>query len=200
MAKVKMPRKSISLDMTAMCDMAFLLLTFFILTATMKPDDPVIVDTPSSVSDIKLPDSDILTISIDKDGKVFFGVDGQFVRESVIQSMAKKYGATLSPAQIHEYSLLSAVGSPMSQIGQLLSMKASERNKVKQIGIPCDSVNNELRDWIAYARYANTKLRIAIRGDQDANYSVAKTVIQTLQDQNINKFNFITNLEAKPKK
>ena len=106
-----MPRKSISLDMTAMCDMAFLLLTFFILTATMKPEDPVPVDTPSSVSDIKLPDSDILTVSIDPEGKVFFGVDGQYVREQVIQSMAKKYGATLTPAQIHEYSLLPAVGN-----------------------------------------------------------------------------------------
>lgn len=198
-----MPRKSISLDMTAMCDMAFLLLTFFILTATMKPDDPVIVDTPSSVSDIKLPDTNILTISIDKEGRVFFGVDGQFVRESVVQSMAKKYGATLSPEQIHEYSLLSAVGTPMNQIGQLLSMKNSQRQKVKQSGIPCDTTSNdsnELYYWIYYSRYADTKLRIAIRGDAGADYNVAKTVIATLQKQNINKFNFITNLEERPKK
>ena len=199
MPKVKMNRKSISLDMTAMCDMAFLLLTFFMLSTKFKPDEPVVVDTPSSVSEIKLPDADIMTIAIDKQGQVFFGVDGQFTREAMLQEMGKKYGIAFTPAQIHEFSLMSAFGVPLAQLPQLLSMKNSERTKVKQPGIPVDSATNELRDWIAYARYANTKMRIAIRGDQESNYEVAKKVIATLQDQNINKFNLITDLEERPK-
>ena len=96
MSKVKVPRKSTSVDMTAMTDVAFLLLTFFMLATKFKPDEPVIVDTPSSISEIKLPESDIMLLTIDKDGRVFFGIDGllligrqfhqkEFLRPSIAQ-------------------------------------------------------------------------------------------------------------------
>jgi biopolymer transport protein ExbD len=66
MPKIKVPRKNISLDMTAMCDMAFLLLTFFMLTTKFKAQEAIVVDMPSSVSEIKLPENDIMVISVDK--------------------------------------------------------------------------------------------------------------------------------------
>ena len=69
MPKVKVPRKSTSVDMTAMTDVAFLLLTFFMLATKFKPDEPVVVDTPSSISEIKLPESGIMQITIDKQGR-----------------------------------------------------------------------------------------------------------------------------------
>jgi biopolymer transport protein ExbD len=72
MPRVKIPRKSTSIDMTAMCDVAFLLLTFFILTAKPKVEDPVPVDTPGSASQVLLPESDIATLTIGGKGKVFF--------------------------------------------------------------------------------------------------------------------------------
>lgn len=199
MPQVKIKRKSIALDMTAMCDMAFLLLTFFILTAQFKPEEAVIVDTPNSVSDVPLPDNDILTINIRKDGAVFFGVDGQFTRLKMLESMATKYNIQFTDAQKQQFSLMANFGVPMAQLPGLLSLENSKRNKVFQSGIPCDSANNELRDWLAYARYANTKFRIAVKGDRNSNTKVAKIVIATLQEQNINKFNFITGLKAKPK-
>ena len=199
MPQVKIKRKSIALDMTAMCDMAFLLLTFFILTAQFKPEEAVIVDTPNSVSDVPLPDNDILTINIRKDGAVFFGVDGQFTRLKMLESMSAKYNIHFSDAQKQQFSLLANFGVPMAQLPGLLSLENSKRNKVFQSGIPCDSAINELRDWLAYARYANTKFRIAVKGDRNSNTKVAKEVIKTLQEQNINKFNFITGLKAKPK-
>lgn len=199
MGKVKIPRKSISLDMTAMCDMAFLLLTFFILTAQFKAEDPVVVDTPASISDTKLPDRDIMTISIDKKNRVFFGIDGQFDREKMLEFIAGQYKIGFTPNEIREFSLLSSFGVPLGNLKQLLNMKNADRNRLEQPGIPCDSVGNELKDWVAYARYANPKLRITIKGDVDSDYEVVGKVIATLQDQNINKFNLITDMKAKPK-
>jgi len=197
MSKVKIPRKSVSLDMTAMCDMAFLLLTFFILTAKFKPDDPVVVDTPASISDVKLPESNIMTISIDRQDKIYFGIDGQFDREKMLEFVAGKYKVGFTPEEIKQFSLLSSFGVPVGNMRQLLATK--DKSKIQQPGIPCDSVNNELTDWIAYARYANPKLRITIKGDVNSSYQVVGQVIKTLQDQNINKFNLITDLKAVPK-
>lgn len=199
MGKVKIPRKNISLDMTAMCDMAFLLLTFFILTAQFKAEDAVIVDTPASISDTKLPDRDIMTISIDKKSRIFFGIDGQFDRERMLEFIAGQYKVGFTPDEIKEFSLLSSFGVPLGNLRQLLNLKNADRNRLEQPGIPCDSAANELKDWIAYARYANPKLRITIKGDVDASYDVVGRVISTLQDQNINKFNLITDMKAKPK-
>jgi biopolymer transport protein ExbD len=197
MSKVKIARKSIALDMTAMCDMAFLLLTFFILTAKFKADDPVVVDTPASISDVKLPDKDIMTIAIDKQNRVYFGIDGQFDREKMLEFVAGKYKVGFTPDEIKQFSLLSSFGLPIGNLRQLLATK--DKAKFPQMGIPCDSAQNELTDWVAYARYANPKLRITIKGDVDANYETVGKVIKTLQDQNINKFNLITNMKAKPK-
>jgi biopolymer transport protein ExbD len=123
MSKVKIPRKSVSLDMTAMCDMAFLLLTFFILTAKFKPDDPVVVDTPASISDVKLPESNIMTISIDRDDKVYFGIDGQFDREKMLEFVAGKYKVGFTPEEIKQFSLLSSFGVPIGNMRQLLATK-----------------------------------------------------------------------------
>jgi len=197
MSKVKIARKSISLDMTAMCDMAFLLLTFFILTAKFKADDPVVVDTPASISDVKLPDKDIMTIAIDKQNRVYFGIDGQFDREKMLEFVAGKYKVGFTQEEIKQFSLMSSFGVPIGNMRQLLGSK--EKGKFLQTGVPCDSAQNELTDWVAYARYANPKLRITIKGDVDANYETVGKVITTLQDQNINKFNLITNMKAKPK-
>lgn len=198
-----MNRKGISLDMTAMCDVAFLLLTFFILTTKFKPEDPVVVEMPSSVSDTKLPDNDIMTITIDKDGAVFFGIDGQFNRDAMLENMLRSYNVPFTDKQRKEFSLLSTFGVPIEYLPEYLNVSNSDKERwLKQRpqvkGIPIDSANNQLRDWVVNARYANTKYRIAIKGDGKSDYKVIKRVIDILQDQNINKFNLITNMEERP--
>lgn len=195
MPKVKVPRKSTSVDMTAMTDVAFLLLTFFMLATKFKPDEPVIVDTPSSVSEIKLPESDIIQITIDKGNRVFFGVDGQPTREAVIKSMSEKYKVTFTDKQIKEFSLMSTFGVPIAQLPQLLDMKSEDRLKVDQPGVPCDSLNNELADWIWQTRLANNNVRVAVKGDRETSMPTVKRVIATLQEKKVNRFNFITSLE-----
>lgn len=186
------------MDMTAMCDVAFLLLTFFILTTKFKPDEPVVVDTPTSVSEIKLPETDILIITIGDKGQVFFGVDAQPVRYSMLGFMAEKYKIDFTEAEKSEFSLMTSFGMPIQSLKQYLNMPPAERTKIKQPGVPIDSLDNQLRDWLLYSRTSNPKLRIAIKGDKGVKYSVTKKVISTLQEQNINKFNFITGMEAMP--
>lgn len=196
MPKVKVPRKSTHIDMTAMCDVAFLLLTFFMLTTKFRPEEPFIVDTPSSVSEIKLPETDIMTISIDKDGRVFYSIDGQFTRKSLIERMSSKYNVKFTPEQIHQFTLLQNFGLPVAQLPQFLDMKPNDRSKVFQAGVPADSLNNELADWIWFGRLSNNNVRIAVKGDRETNYPIVKQIIATLQDKKVNKFNFITSLET----
>jgi biopolymer transport protein ExbD len=195
MPKVKVPRKSTSVDMTAMTDVAFLLLTFFMLATKFKPDEPVVVDTPSSISEIKLPESDVIQLTIDKDGRVFFGVDGQQTKEELLKRMAEKYKVAFTPEQIKEFSLMSTFGVPVAQLPALLNMKSEDRLKAPQSGVPCDSLNNELGDWIWQTRLINNNVRVAVKGDRETGYPTVKRVIATLQEKKVNRFNFITSME-----
>ncbi len=198
MPKVKVPRKSTYVDMTAMTDVAFLLLTFFMLATQFKPDEPVTVNPPSSVAEVVLPDTDIMTITISNDGRVFFTMDGQQYKEQLIQKMGEKYQIQFTPEEVKSFSIMSSFGVPIAQLKQLLALKPDERSKIQQNGIPCDSLNNELADWVWQSRLANNQVRVAIKGDQDANFPVVKRVIATLQDKKVNRFNFITNLSTEP--
>ncbi len=195
MTRIKASRQSITLDMTAMCDMAFLLLTFFMLATKFKPEESALVDIPSSVSEIKVPDSDIITISVQKDGAIFFGVDGQNTRRELIQKMDEKYDLALTEHEKGAFTLIDAYGAPVAGLRALLSLSYEQRQRMIMPGIPADSVSNELKDWVHLARLSNPKCRIAIKGDKDTDYNVIQQVVETLQKQNINKFNLITTLE-----
>jgi biopolymer transport protein ExbD len=199
MPKIKVPRKSTNIDMTAMCDVSFLLLTFFMLTTKFKADEPVIVQTPKSISEIKLPDNDIMSITVTKEGKVFYGVDGKFNREKLLQKISSKYSISFTEEEQYAFSLTTAFGVPITKLKTFLDMSAEDRKNAVQPGIPIDSTNNELGVWIINGRLANPNYRIAIRGDGDCPYPVIKQVIATLQSWHVNKFNLITNLEVRPK-
>ncbi len=198
MAKVKVPRKSTTVDMTAMTDVAFLLLTFFMLATQFKPDEPVQVVTPSSISQIPLPDVDIMNITIAQDGRVFFDMEGKQYREKLIQKMGEKYTTTFTPQQIEAFSRLSSFGMPFKELSGFLSLKPDERSQIKQVGIPSDSLNNELADWVWQARLTNNNVRVAIKGDGNSTYPTVAQVIKTLQEKKVNRFNFITSAETAP--
>ena len=201
---VKASKKAASIDMTAMCDVAFLLLTFFILTATAKIPEPLPVDTPASTVQTKLPDTDLATITVGK-GKVFFDLKGREVRKRTLELMGQKYEVAFTEEESAKFALMEGIGVPITSLKQLIAMKSSDRSKANlQPGIPKDSLDNQLAQWIQNARIANheiqdKELQIAIKGDAREEYPAIKKVMDILQDQKINSFNLVTGLRAKDK-
>ncbi len=200
MAKVKMSKKATLIDMTAMCDVAFLLLTFFILTATARQPEPLPVDTPSSTVQTKLPESDLAMITIGQ-GKVFFGVSGQNVRIRTLEMMSEKYGITFTPEEKQRFALMESFGVPIESLNSIIAMSSTERNEANQPGIPKDSLNNQLGEWIRNARLAtievaDKELNIAIKGDAKEEYPDIKRIMDILQSQKINSFNLVTGLRG----
>jgi biopolymer transport protein ExbD len=207
MAKAKMSKKAASIDMTAMCDVAFLLLTFFILTATAKVPEPLPVDTPASTVQTKLPETGLVTLTIGKaagENRVFFGMKDRDIREKTLELMGAKYKIAFTNTEKAQFALIDEFGVPVGALKQIITMKASERNKAGvQPGIPMDSINNELKDWIYTARQANIELGknkeldFAIKGDAKQEYPAIKKIMDILQEQKINSFNLVTGLRGK---
>ena len=199
MPKAKIKRKSTWVDMTAMCDVAFLLLTFFMLTSNFTKKEPVLVATPTSVSEIKIPETNIMTILVDKTGKVYFGIDGQEKRKLLISKMASIYKVNLTADEIKKYTLLELVGNPMQAMQAYLRLPAETRDLPQNnLGIPADSTNNEFKEWVKSAREVNPDLRIAIKADEKTPYPVIKKVMQSLQQLDESRYNLITKLERAP--
>lgn len=202
MAKVKMSKKATAIDMTAMCDVAFLLLTFFILTATAKQPEPLPVETPSSTVQVKLPDTDLAVITIGDSGKVFFGVKSPEVRLRTLEAISEEYKVSFTEEEKKRFSLMEEFGVPVNQLRTLINLSASERNqKGLQTGIPHDSLNNQLEKWVKAARNANAEvnekqLNFAIKGDAKEQYPEIKKIMDILQDQEVNKFNLVTGLRS----
>jgi len=202
MGKIKVKRASTTIDMTAMCDVSFLLLTFFILTATARQPEPLPVDIPSSTVQIKVPDTDLGVITVGDDGKMFFGVAGPKIRVNMLNRIGEKYGLTFTDEEKQRFSLIDGFGVPLSQLKGLINMDNNQRlEQGVQNGIPSDSTDNQLKEWILAARLAtaeenDTQMRIAIKGDADEGYPAIKRVIDILQEQDLNKFSLITNLRT----
>ena len=197
---IKMKKKAGSADMTAMCDVAFLLLSFFVMTATAKVPEALPVDTPSSTVQTKLPEADLATITIGQ-GKVFFDLKGREVRKKTLELMGQKYGIAFSESDGEKFALMEGFGVPIGSLKQIIDMKSADRSKANQPGIPKDSLDNQLKEWIYNARIANIEvadkeLQIAIKGDAKEEYQAIRKVMDILQDQKINNFNLVTGLRT----
>jgi len=198
MGQVKSKKGGISLDMTAMCDVAFLLLTFFILTAKMKMPEPARFEVPSSISDTKLPDDNVIRISISNEGAVYFTIAEQGTRRELIQQIDEMYKLGLTTKQKSTFELTETFGVPMAQLPYYLGLPEEKRKEFKQTGIVMDSTNNELKGWVRVAKTINPAMRIAVKGDRESEYLVFSKVLSSLQEMNLNKFSLITSMENKP--
>ena len=205
MPRAKIPRKSTNIDMTAMCDVAFLLLSFFILATKFKPAEALSVVTPSSVSSKVAPDKNVILLTMDKDGKVYFSVSDANVSEKkdIIDAVNTSKNLGLSDAEKKNFSNnpTAYVGVPFAQLKSYLDVPVDQIKNVKQSGIPAqDSTNNELRDWVAaaVAAFQGEKMNILVKGDDAAKYPSFQGVIWALKKNDQLKFQLVVSPIAAP--
>lgn len=203
MPKIHIKKGSVTLDMTAMCDVAFLLLTFFVLTAKAKPQEPVEVSTPSSIVDLPVPDVNIITILIDKPGRVFIGMDNAGGARGIwLDNMQSQFQFSVDAKQKQDFINGGVIPVSVQNLPAYLAADAAARKDIikESRGIPVDTANsdaNQLKDWIINARRANQKASVVIKSDSKAPYAVIKRVMKTLQNQGIDRFSLLTTLGGK---
>jgi biopolymer transport protein ExbD len=201
MSKVKVARKSTRIDMTAMSDVTVLLLTFFMLTSTFVKKEPIQVTTPASVSEIKIPETNIIQILIDPTGKVFLSLDKQADMENSLNSVGKEYNVSFTPEEIQKFKLQKTFGVPIATMKSFLALNSEQQDKeLKNLGVPTDSLNNQFKVWMSSARKANPELKIAIKADKNTPYKVIKNIMNSLQDLHENRYNLLTAMKVESSK
>lgn len=205
MPSVKIPRKSTDFDMTPFVDVAFLILSFFMLATKFKPPEPVTITTPHSVSSAKLKEQDGIIISFDSAGHVYLNMNVQkrtdeSEKYDLINNVSQARNLGLSDAQMKSFQNNSVIGSPFAKLKTVLSLPNDQRTKVREDGIPVDSTNNELSAWLASAKiiFQGKKADFMIKGDNNAKFPTFKGVIDALRANDIFKYKLITDPKGVP--
>ncbi|MBK7172842.1 MAG: biopolymer transporter ExbD [Bacteroidales bacterium] len=199
MPKIKLPVKSPHIDMTPMVDLFALLLTFFMLTTSFKPQEAAIIDTPNSISEKVAPEQNVITLLVGKDNKVYMNFDNGtdtsvLIRKEVLKKMAEQYQLTLTEKELKTFATWSSFGMPIEKLKAWLNTEDPKEREVFQTGIPIDSTDNQLNLWVRFIRLQNPNAEVAIKGDGVADFKTVKHVMDILQENKVNKFNLTTNL------
>ena len=207
MGRAKVKRNSTTVDMTAMCDVAFLLLTFFILTTKFKPDEKIPINTPSSVASKIAPEKNFIMISLDKEGHAFLNSDMVPVKEQALQVINDEQNLGLSPGEIHQIALKPVIGTSFNNLKAYSSLPNEALNATLP-GIPIqDTANNQLKIWMkAFVSVQqdlgsddpNAKMSVILKGDNLAKFPEFKNVIAALTENSILEFQMVTNPEGVP--
>ena len=196
MARIKPKRHGVVTDMTAMCDVAFLLLTFFILTTEFKQPDVEDIVTPSSISKSRLTEGDnTMTISVTKDGRYYFSpTNNPSQRVELLEKMGEKYNITFTEQEKTAFQNTQFVGVPVAQLKAFLQLPEDQRKKYKG-SIPMDSANTQLVEWVQNNAKINREAKLAVKGDGGASYDKFKVLFEGLRDIEFYKFVLVTTEE-----
>ena len=204
MPSVKMPRKSTDTDMTPFVDIAFLILSFFIMATKFKPPETVVITTPGSVNSQVLPESNAVMISMDSLNRVFFTIlskKDQSKFTDIIQGINTTQNLGLSPAEMANFKKVYMLGVPFSGLKQFLALSPSDQANVKLPGIPVmDSANNQLIWWVQQAKiaFAGQTLNYLIKGDNNSKYPAFEAVLTALKKNDEFKYKLVTSLDGIP--
>lgn len=205
MPRAKIPRKSTHIDMTAMCDVAFLLLSFFILATKFKPPEALSVTTPNSVSSKIAPDKNVVLVTIDKDAKVYFSVSdaNSAEKKDIIDAVntSKNLGLTDAEKKNFTANPTAYIGVPFTQLKSYLDKTPEEVKSLKVPGIPVkDSTDNELIEWVraAVSAFQGSKMNLLVKGDDASLYPSFQGVIIAFKKNDQLKFQMITNPVGAP--
>jgi biopolymer transport protein ExbD len=197
MPKIKSTARTPHVDMTPMVDLFTLLLTFFLLTATFIPIEPAQITIPNSISEMKTPEHNLITIFIAPNKKIFFnfddGLDTSYhYRANLLKAMGIQYKIAFTPKELKKFTKLETFGMPMKDIRTWLDTEHPKDAEKLQTGIPMDSIDNQLAWWVRMARTVNPYAEVAIKADGDVVFPVIKKVLDLVQSNGVNRFNFIT--------
>ena len=202
MGKLKIKKSDVWIDMTPMSDVMVLLLTFFMLTSTFVKNEPVKVNQPSSVSEIKVPENNVLNILVDKEGKVFMSMDNQNDMLALIQGMNETGNLGLNATEMKKFQTDPLWGIRMTTLKGYLNLPQEKMTEVitgNEAGVPLDSIDggkSEIQLWVTEALKVNDDIKIAIKADATTPYQRIKKVMSELQDMNQNRYYLITSLKT----
>ena len=200
MAKVKIQKKDIWIDMTPMSDVMTLLLCFFMLTSTFLTPEPIKVNAPGSVSEAKVPESNVLNILVSPEGQIFLGTENKNDMTAMLQTMTDVFSLDLNATQKKHFLEDAMVGAPMDKLAAYLSLEPEKMSEaIQKLGIPTDSIDGKMSEfqmWVKAAREANPDIKIAIKADANTPYKAVKRMMSELQDMNENRYQLITNLKT----
>lgn len=218
-----MPKGSPTIDMTPMVDLAFLLVTFFMLAAQTRSNEPVEVPIASSISDEEVPTKTLVMVTVDEGGVVYLNPGPYDAREEITKMALSRFNVALTKKQMEEFKKMTSFGCSTRNLPQYIDMTPQERSNLKTLGLPADSTNNELKAWLEvidqvmlkygkaeYEKAKNDpkmkeepkpsdyKAKYVLKVSSAAPYIRAQAVIETFRDLKLNNLNFVTSLEAKP--
>ena len=201
MGKIKVQKKDIWIDMTPMSDVMTLLLCFFMLTSTFLTPEPIKVNTPSSVSEVKVPENDVFNILVSPEGNIYVGSENKNTMQDMMETVTGKFGISLNGAQLKHFREDAMIGAPMNLFTDYYSLEQEKMaEEIQKLSIPLDSIEggkSEFQEWVTAARESNPDIRIAIKADAKTPYAVIKKMMSELQDMNENRYQLITNLDTK---
>ena len=220
MPSVKIPRKSTATDMTPFVDVAFLILSFFMLATKFKPPEPVPIVTPRSVSSEMLKETNSVLVNFDSTGRVFFTMNVKNMSEDkglkydMIKNLNTKRNLGLSEAELRSFENNQApIGVPLNRLKAFLAKSPESRTAAEQTGIPTDSTDNQLIDWIGAAKSVfyqkDQAVRAAhpndrfeafymIKGHNKARYPTFNGVLEAFRKNDQYSFKLVTDPEGAP--